>query len=153
LPALLGIVVLVALSAVTAPSVSATNHSSGDPSKAAPNRLEANLNGAKEVPGPGDSNGRGHAVIRLRPAAHKVCVNATWSRIGRPIAAHIHRGGPKAQGPVVIDLSTAVTGGAHCKGGVPTRLINRLKAHPGRFYFNIHTVQFQGGAIRGQLHR
>ncbi len=119
---------------------------------AAPNRLAASLNGAREVPGPGDPNGLGHVRLRLRPAGHKVCAYATWSRIGTPIAAHVHRGGPTVSGPVVIDLSTAVTGGRHCKGGVSTTLIRRLKHHPRNFYFNIHTQAYQAGAIRGQLH-
>ncbi len=123
-----------------------------DSAAKAPNRLVTNLNGAREVPGPGDPNGKGHVVIRVNRAAHKVCANARWSRIGTPLAAHIHRGGPRVSGPVVIDLSTAVTGGRHCKGHISGKLIRRLKRHPGNFYFNIHTQAYQAGAIRGQLH-
>ncbi len=120
---------------------------------AAATRLVAGLTGAQEAPDPGDPNGTGRAVVRLRPATHKVCVNATWSRIGRPIGAHIHRGGRGVSGPVVVDLSSAVTGGAHCATAVKSKLIKRIKNHPGNFYFNIHTNAYQGGAIRGQLHR
>ena len=113
----------------------------------------ASLNGANEVPGPGDPNGRGHATVTLRPGSHKVCVTATWHRIGTPLAAHIHKGARGVEGPVKVDLSSAVTGGSHCKGGVSTALIHRISNHPRNFYFNIHTNQFQSGAIRGQLHR
>jgi len=114
--------------------------------------LSASLNGANEVPGPGDANGSGHARVTLHPATHKVCVNATWRRIGTPVAAHIHKGARGVAGPVKIDFTTAVTGGAHCKHASGT-LIRRIKNHPGNFYFNIHTSRFMAGAIRGQLHR
>ncbi len=135
------------------PSAVAAGHPGSSAAAAAPTKLVAGLRGAQEVPGPGDPNGTGRVVIHLRPAAHKVCANATWSRIGRPIGAHIHHGARGVSGEVVVDLSTAVTGGAHCATGVRAKLIKRIKNHPGNFYFNIHTNAYQGGAIRGQLHR
>jgi hypothetical protein len=112
----------------------------------------ATLTGAKEVPGPGDPNGRGHVTITLKRAVGKVCANATWRRIGTPIAAHIHKGGPQVSGDVVVDLTSSVTGGAHCVSA-PRPTIKKIIAHPKRYYFNIHTARFQAGAIRGQLHR
>src|SRR4051794_1746427 len=112
----------------------------------------ATLTGAKEVPGPGDPNGRGSVVITFKKAAGKVCANATWKRIGTPLAAHIHKGGPRVSGDVVVDLSSAVTGGAHCVSA-PRATIRRINTHLKRYYFNIHTGAFQAGAIRGQLHR
>lgn len=141
------VLVLVGVQAATA----AGHHAAY--AKAAGTQRMASLNGANEVPGPGDPNGRGHATVTLRPAMHRVCVDATWSRIGRPIGAHIHQGAAGVSGPVKVTLSSAVTGGSHCKGGVPSDLIRRIKKHPGNFYFNIHTNIYQGGAIRGQLHR
>lgn len=119
--------------------------------KAAPMAV-ATLTGAKEVPGPGDPNGHGNVVITFKMAAGKVCATASWKRIGKPLAAHIHKGGPRAFGDVVVDLSSAVTGGAHCVSA-PKPTIRRIVAHMKRYYFNIHTGAFQGGAIRGQLHR
>jgi hypothetical protein len=110
----------------------------------------ATLKGANEVPGPGDANGSGHVTITLR--AHSVCANPTWRRIGTPNAAHIHKGARGVAGPVKIDFTTAVTGGAHCKRA-PATLINKIRQHPSHFYFNIHTARFPAGAIRGQLHR
>jgi hypothetical protein len=112
----------------------------------------ATLTGAKEVPGPGDPNGRGHVMITFKRALGKVCANASWTRIGTPLAAHIHKGGPSVSGDVVVDLSSAVTGGAHCVSA-PKPLIRKIVAHMKRYYFNIHTGAFQAGAIRGQLHR
>ena len=119
--------------------------------KAAAQR-SATLNGANEVPGPGDANGRGHVTITLRPGAHRVCAFASWSRIGTPNAAHIHKGVRGVAGPVKVDFTTAVTGGAHCKRA-PVTLLRKIKLHPSHFYFNIHNARFPAGAIRGQLHR
>jgi hypothetical protein len=118
----------------------------------APSRLAAHLNGAQEVPGPGDRNGTGHVVIRLRPGVGKVCARATWDRIRRPNAAHIHRGRVGVSGDVRVDLTGSVTGGRNCVSA-PRGLINRIADHPRFFYFNIHNVPFPAGAIRGQLHR
>lgn len=59
---------------------------------AAGNRLVAKLDGSNEVPGPGDRNGSGKAVVRLKPEMSKVCARVSVDRIGDPIAASIHRG-------------------------------------------------------------
>ena len=135
------------------PGADAVSHHGVNASTArATNQLEARLSGKNEVPGPGDPDGTGHVDIRLRPAVHKVCADAHWAKIGKPLAAHIHRGRAGVSGPVVVDLSGAVTGGAHCKGGVSGKLLRAIKAHPRRYYFNIHTQRYQAGAIRGQLH-
>jgi CHRD domain len=112
----------------------------------------ATLTGAKEVPGPGDPNGHGAIMITFKKAAGKVCATASWNRIGTPLAAHIHKGRPRASGDVVVDLSSAVTGGAHCVSA-PKATITRIAAHLKQYYFNIHTGAFQAGAVRGQLHR
>jgi hypothetical protein len=130
----------------------ASKHASHSASAKVAPMAVATLTGAKEVPGPGDPNGRGHVLITFKRVAGKVCANATWSRIGTPLAAHIHKGGPRVAGDVVVDLTSAVTGGAHCVSA-PRRLIKRIAAHMKRYYFNIHTGAFPAGAIRGQLHR
>src|SRR5919199_2253796 len=62
--------------------------------------LSANLSGAKEVPGPGDPDGRARGVFRL--AGDQVCFAFRWSGIAPPNAAHIHLGGRSVAGPVVV---------------------------------------------------
>jgi hypothetical protein len=142
----------VALTAVTGLMAAglAAPAAADDGSSRAGHRLEAHLTGAKEVPGPGDPNGTGEVVLRMRPAVGKVCARASWSRIGTPTDAHVHKGGPRVAGGVVIDLSAAVTGGRHC-ASARRSLIRRIIDHPRRYYFNIHTRRYPGGAIRGQL--
>ena len=47
--------------------------------------LTASLSGAREVPGPGDPDGRGRAVVKL--AGGKACFVLRWSGIAAPTRA------------------------------------------------------------------
>ena len=122
--------------------------------------LAATLTGANEVPGPGDPDGRGRAVVRL--AGDQACFLLQWSGIGAPTASHIHEGRAGMPGPVVVpffqpgvnaaslpDTLSSVAGCAE----VDPALAARIAAKPSGWYVNIHTADFPGGAIRGQLHR
>lgn len=131
---------------LSAPANAATNTEQA----AGGTRVVAKLNGSKEVPGPGDRNGSGRAVVRLKPAMGKVCARVSWNRIGDPVAAHIHRGRAGVSGDVVVDLTGSVTGGRNCAKAKKS-LILKIALHPRRFYFNVHTKAYAGGAIRGQL--
>lgn len=115
---------------------------------AAPERRAAQTLEATLAPS-GDPDGSGEAHFRLNKARHKVCADVTWQNIAQPDAAHIHRG---SDGSIVVDLTGAVTGGAHCARGVSGRLIGKLLAHPRRFYFNVHNPDHPAGAIQGRLH-
>lgn len=144
-------VVAAALASPATAGHTAHRASTSAPQHAAVHRLHAHLNGSNEVPN-GDPDGTGAVTVRLRPAAGRVCAHATWQHIGKPVAAHIHHGRAGVSGPVVIDLTSSVTGGSHCATGVRKALIHRILVHPRRFYFNIHTSAYPAGAIRGQLH-
>jgi CHRD domain len=125
-------------------------------------KLAATLNGDNEVCGVAncnDPNGTGRAVVRVRPANSKVCFTLRWSKISAPYAAHIHRGRAGIEGDVKITLFTARKLSANikrvggCVTGVNEELANRILRHPRRYYVNIHTPEYEGGAIRGQLHQ
>ena len=60
------------------------------------------LDGRKEVPGPGDKDGRGEAEVKVYKA--KVCYELEVERIKPATAAHIHRGGPSVVGDIVVEL-------------------------------------------------
>jgi len=98
----------------------------------------------------GDVNGRGDATVRLNADRGRVCATITWKGIKSPQAAHIHE---KSDGDVVVDVSTAVTGGKNCTGGVARGVIKEIVAHPKRYYVNVHNAVYPAGAIQGTLHR
>src|SRR5215213_897385 len=76
--------------------------------------LEASLTGEKEVPGPGDKDGRGEADLKVYKA--KVCYELEVERIKPATAAHIHRGGLSVVGPIVVELKAPTYGSSEgCK--------------------------------------
>ena len=115
--------------------------------------LKANLRGEKEVPGPGDPDGSGHAVVKVYPA--RVCFELEVRDIGTPTGAHIHLGLRDEAGPVVAGLVPLPPADGSSEGCVriPRALSLELREHPARYYVNVHTTDFPDGAIRGQLHR
>ena len=122
---------------------------------AANTKLDASMSGAKEVPGPGDSNGSGSAEITLKPGVGKVCFEFKFSKIGRPTAGHIHKGGKGVAGPIKVSLFGKPSGVSSpfegCATNVASGLISQIADHPGGWYVNLHNEQFPDGAIRGQL--
>jgi hypothetical protein len=76
-----------------------------------------------------------------------------------PIAAHIHPGARNVAGPVAVPLVTppaATSTVSDCitatEGGALTPAeLAAIAAEPRDFYVNVHTPQYPGGEIRGQL--
>jgi CHRD domain-containing protein len=113
--------------------------------------LEATLTGEQEVPGPGDKDGRGHAVVKVFKA--KVCYTLEVKRIKPATAAHIHLGLRGEAGPIVAELKAPTDGSSSGCVAVPRALSLELREHPSRYYVNVHNEPFPAGAIRGQLER
>ena len=121
------------------------------PATAAPTMLMANLTGEQEVPGPGDPNGFGHAMVKVYKA--KVCYTLKVRRIAPATAAHIHLGLRGEAGPIVAELKPPTDGSSSGCVAVPRALSLELKEHPGRYYVNVHNEPYPNGALRGQLER
>ncbi len=129
--------------------------------KGDPGSMTAVLNGAKEVDaktlrkGGGDSNGFGAAQAIV--SGKRLCYSIVIRSIRKPIAAHIHKGGSSAAGPVVINLKQPRSGTAGSSGacitpkGKEASALSALKRNPKGHYFNVHTGDHPGGAIRGQI--
>ena len=113
--------------------------------------LKASLTGEKEVPGPGDKDGRGHAMIKVFKA--RVCYTLEVRNIKPAAAAHIHLGFRDEAGPVVAELKAPTDGSSKGCVAVPRALSVGLKEHPERYYVNVHNKPYPDGAVRGQLHR
>ena len=113
----------------------------------------ATLLGSEEVSG-GDADGYGSAEISISDEFNQVCWDLNEIRgIGPITAAHIHRGVRGTNGPPVFTLRPANEGGYKgCADGSEWTQ-NRIEDDPSAFYVNVHTAEYPGGAIRGQLSR
>jgi hypothetical protein len=114
----------------------------------------ASLTGEAEIPGPGDPDGQGSAIVTIDQAAGEVCYAIVVSGIALPATgAHIHVGTSDVAGDIVVPLEAPGENGASggCVTGVDPALIEAILADPDGYYVNVHTEEFPAGAIRGQL--
>lgn len=131
-----------ALALLTGPLMSAKAGAAEDPGV----HLVAHLSGLNEAPAVGDGDGIGGAHLTVRWG--EVCWEVRNLRgVATPTAAHIHRAAIGAAGPVVVDFKAALSG---CTPVDPDLTV-ALVTNPQAFYVNIHTADFSGGAVRGQL--
>lgn len=114
--------------------------------------FDITLTGEQESPA-GDPVGNGTATVRLRSGQAQACYKVTVKNLGTAAAAmHIHSGAAGTSGPVVIPLATPGSDGTAAGCATTTRaLVAQILANPGSFYLNVHTSDFPGGAVRGQL--
>lgn len=128
--------------------------------------LSADLAGRTEVASgagnnrvAGDPNGSGEAyVFGIDGDQRTLCYVLTVEGIDTATAAHIHRGAPGTNGPVVVNLAAPGDGdAADCltegeEGKfVGGQTVAEILADPEGFYVNVHNAEYPGGAIRGQL--
>jgi len=117
--------------------------------------LFASMTGGAEAPTKGDSDGRGAATL-LFPSPTRVCFALLVGNVKKPNAAHIHRGAKGVAGPIVVPLTPPGSGTAGFSSGcvnASAALVSEIAGKPSRFYVNVHTGDFPGGAVRGQLHK
>ncbi|MFJ8634650.1 CHRD domain-containing protein [Streptomyces sp. NPDC093568] len=123
--------------------------------------LAASLRGANEVPvagGPAVGDRDGAALQFVKVKGEKVSVAVTWRGTGKPTALHIHQGAKGTNGGIKVDFGGLLgkSKGHSVTGTVTVKdpaLLNALKTDPSSFYANLHTAEFPGGAVRGQLHK
>jgi hypothetical protein len=121
----------------------------------------AQLFGANEVPA-ADPDGFGSASVTfdiINAAAPgngaEVCWDLSYGNIlTPPVQAHIHSGAAGTNGAIVIPFTPFTGLGASSATGcarIDPTLAQQIMDTPANFYVNIHTTDFTGGAIRGQL--
>ncbi|NBE98240.1 CHRD domain-containing protein [Nonomuraea sp. KC401] len=123
--------------------------------------LTTRADGRQEVPAAGTKVGDrdGRAGWLVQPQGGRVWFAAAWERIGAPVGAHLHRAPKGKNGPVAVPFLAAKKGlpagvnGVAGSAAVSAALARRIWNNPGNWYANLHTAQFPGGAIRGQLYR
>jgi hypothetical protein len=121
--------------------------------------LFAVMTGRKEVDatgqrGVGDPDGRGSFTAIVD--GDQLCFGITVKNIDKPVAAHIHKAKPSLAGPVVVPLTQPSSGDPGASSGcvtVDAAVARAVLKHPHRYYANVHTMAFPGGAVRGQLFR
>ncbi len=126
----------------------------GNPPFWAGRPLVATMTGAAEVP-PADPDGTGTAEVWVNAGQKRVCWRIGVASITLPAtAAHIHLGAAGVNGDVKVTLSPPdATGKSSGCTAVTRELARNLIRHPAQYYVNVHTTDFPGGAIRGQLAR
>jgi hypothetical protein len=115
--------------------------------------LSAELSGENERPVPTNHPATGTAVVTLNQGLGEVCadIETTGFEEGEVLAGHIHVGDDDVAGPVVVDLEVTSPDHSICVTGVDPELIKDIRQNPSGYYVNLHTAEFPGGAIRGQL--
>jgi hypothetical protein len=117
--------------------------------------LGAVLTGSQETP-PNNTPGFGNATVTFDSTRTNITVTITVANLGSPINNfHIHQGAAGVAGGVVVDLINL--GGVFNNGTmtgtfpIAAATAQAMLQNPNLFYVNVHTNQFPGGAIRGQL--
>lgn len=113
--------------------------------------LTAILTGAAEVPGSGDPDGRGLALITLNQGHELVCFHLAVEDIAPATAAHIHRGPVGVAGPVVVGLAAPTSGSSTGCTSAEANVIKDIRQNPQNYYVNVHNADYPAGAVRGQL--
>ena len=115
---------------------------------------EVELSGAEVVPTPGDPDGAGRGRFHLYPMKNKICYRVTVSGIQTATKAHLHKGDPGEQGNVVkLNLRPPRNSARECIRGLGEKFIKKIAHNSSSYYVDVHSNEYPGGALRGQLSR
>ncbi len=114
--------------------------------------FNATLNGLQVVPGPGDPDGIGTAVVRVNPGEGMICWELNVRQIDTATAASLRRGAAGSPGAAMLDLGVPNAQGQSrgCTQSDPA-LMRELVLRGHDFHLSVETGAFPGGAVRGQL--
>jgi Cu/Zn superoxide dismutase len=108
----------------------------------------ANLSGDQETP-PVTTAASGTGIFALAPDMSVLVYHISYSGLGSAeVGAHIHRGARDVPGPIVFDLGEPGSPKHGAWDLAPTDIDDLLA---GLLYVNIHTSNYPGGEIRGQI--
>ncbi|MFJ8010112.1 CHRD domain-containing protein [Streptomyces fagopyri] len=153
---------------VSRPSADSARHPGAAPAAGVIGRYSKNAPGAtyftsvltgdnevpvKGKPAVGDKDGSALALMRIQ--GDEVSFAFAWTGTGTPTMAHLHQGARGTNGDVKIPffMNKLKDGTPFVFGSVKITdagLLRSVKTHPEQFYFNLHTSEFPGGAVRGQ---
>lgn len=158
---LLALAIVVALALVVALPAGAGNG----------RNFSTHLTGSEEVPNPVDTNAQGQAIFKVSKDGESIQYKLIVANIDDVLMAHIHMAPAGVNGGIVVWLYPAApppqliegTSNGILAQGVITEsdlvgdlagqdldaLVDAMQA--GNTYVNVHTVEFGGGEIRGQI--
>jgi hypothetical protein len=115
-----------------------------------PITFKAVLSGANEVPA-NSSTATGEANASFNQQTKILTVTVTYSALSSSLVAwHIHKAAAGTNGSVVFNLGTPQpTGFVYTSAALTTDQETDLTG--GLYYVNLHTANFSGGEVRGQL--
>jgi hypothetical protein len=113
--------------------------------------LTTSMLGREEVPGPGDPDGFGVAVLVIDVERSRLCFGLRVRGIAPATAAHIHIGAKGVAGSVVVTLTPPTSGLSQGCVTVDQGLLAQIVENPDQHYVNVHNADFPAGALRGQL--
>jgi hypothetical protein len=113
--------------------------------------FDVGMSGAQEVP-PVSGPGKGLAHFTFDDVTRQLTFSLTVTGLSPNLvtAAHIHRGAPGVNGPVIHNLST--TGFTQVAGTIQLSEAEAADLRAGNLYVNAHSVDNPGGFARGQLY-
>ena len=134
-------------------AVGAVLLTSAEPSRAAPMKFKADMNGASEVP-PTTTSGKGTVTATYDPATKVLTWEGNFSGLSGPAtAAHFH--GPAEVGknaaPAVWISEKGQNLASPFKGTATLTDAQAADLEKGLWYANVHTDANKGGEIRGQV--
>ena len=110
------------------------------------------LTSAAEVPKPTAPAGAGGvftSTITKNGSAYALAWKLTYRKLSGPaVAAHVHRGGARAAGGVILALCGPCTSGQTGKAKLTKSVADAMRR--GTAYVNVHTAKNSAGEIRGQ---
>lgn len=111
----------------------------------------ASLSGAQEVPLAATTAASGTGVLALDPATNQISGFVRTSGVTGTLA-HIHEGAAGISGAAIISLTESSPGSGIWN--VPASVLTdaqEISFNAGNLYFNVHSVAFPDGEIRGQI--
>ena len=109
------------------------------------------LTGDQVGPSPADPDGEGMATISVRSGEGRICYTLSVEGIKPPFAAHLHAAVAGRIGPIRLQLDPPVDGYSQRCIRADRDLLRALEQRPQSFYIDIHTSEYPGAALRGQL--
>jgi hypothetical protein len=125
---------------VKSPSVELSVHATGAEILPADN---ANMGGSP--------TGFADATFKVDTKSNRICYTVTTSSLTGVVAGHIHIGAKGVDGGVAVALDPAKFNHGRTCISVSAAVATDIAMNPSMYYFNLHSKQYSGGAVRGQL--